>query len=678
MLEKGQIVNIEITPWLMKQKKSLYSKYIQGKVEATTEKAILVHGSALVKETSNCMRCGRQITNPVSKHIGYGPTCSAKLGIDRPETLEEIGVPEATQLIVKKTEFKQWLPISQIRHVDITATEKPDVKVGLKYGRIMVKCPFGEKERAKSISGVKWYKHDKMWGYPKTIETMDDIYNIWPHAEVLDELFEWYSTEKKKRKDLAHVKEASDVTEWEVSTNEEIMDKLYPYQRVGVAFLAIAERAILADEMGLGKTVQALVARQIVDADRVLVICPNTLKTNWKKEVEKWCPGSLATVIRGTRDKRKKLIEDYNEGFLMINYALLRVTTNKKRKENMSEDLEQLLQQKFDLIIIDEAHNIRNRKTQWTRGTHKLAKQAPYLFALTGTPIHNRVQEIWSLLHVVNPERYSSFWNFVKKHANAHPGPFGWEMSDEATDPEALQREMAPYYFRRLKEDHLKEIPPKVTQKLWVTLEGKQREIYEEMRDDFIVETEQGIVAAPMVLSQITRLKQIAISPELIGGTGPSVKLEALKRKVQDIEGKIVVFSQFKSALKLAQQEVGCSSLLLSGDIKEEDREELLDKFRGDSDIKVLFATIAVAGVGLTLTEASTVIFLDKHWTPAVNNQAIDRVHRHGQTQIVNIVEILAEETIEEWIEILLDKKINISESIVENVRKYLEWGGDK
>ena len=523
----------------------------------------------------------------------------------------------------------------------------------------MINCPYSEKDKAKQLPRAKWHKKLKRWGIPKIYEAVDAALRAWPDEElaVEDDLEEWFHKEGEHREAVWDARHGDLFHSWP--------DKLRPYQKVGAEFLTMAGRAILADEMGLGKTVQALRAAVQLDDENLLVICPNILKTHWRKEVEKWTDYEPA-VVRGGPELRANVIQEDGD-VTIVNEALVRP----------GNDLDVLKEQDYDLVIADEAHHFKNRDAQQTEGFHKLANNAQHLFELTGTPIQNRVEELWSLLHAVDPDRYSSFWRFVKKHADAHPGRFGWEIADHPTDPEALQKELQPYLLRRTNDELKDELPEKNTRKYWVNLTGEQQRLYDEMEENFVAEVQDGeYVSAPAVLSQITRLKQIAIAPALIGGGGPSAKLKALRGIInRDESEQFVVFSQFKKPLAMAAQLVDGATALLTGDVAEEERANLVDDFERGR-LQVLCATIAVAGHGLDLTAASNVIFLDKHWTPANNEQAVARVYRSGQDEQVQVTELLASGTIEEYIEMLLDDKVNIAESILDHIGRWAQGEG--
>lgn len=518
---------------------------------------------------------------------------------------------------------------------------------------VLVKCPYDQNFKVKRIPGCRWNKSRKGWRLPLKVEVLSRLRREFPDIDIAQEFYDWYEERERFREQIHQLKSRGDA--------ELPLPKLYPYQRVGVQFLQLTKRALLADDMGLGKTVQALKACEVRGDERVLVVCPNSLKANWEEEVSKWTEYA-PTVVRGDPEQRQHILDGFEAGALITNYALLRID------KKPTSDLSRLLKMDIGTLVLDEAHSIKNRKAQRTKGIHKLARGIPHLIELTGTPINNRVPELWSLLHAIDPVQYSSYWDFVKQHANARPGRFGWLVEDHATDPQALATEIETRVLRREKSEVRKDLPSITYTNRVVEMEEKQFRLYTDMQQDMITELSDGEqLVAPVVLSQITRLRQIAVSPRLVGDTELGSKIKALADIVEGTNQKVLIFSQFAEAIKLVAEHVDCEYII--GEVKEEERSEIINRFQQDAQPRVLACTMQTGGVGVNLTAASLVIFLDKHWTPAINQQAIDRAYRHGQQNPVTVVSLLARDTVEEWIEDILKEKKNIHDEIIGYVK---------
>ena len=454
---------------------------------------------------------------------------------------------------------------------------------------------------------------------------------------------------------------------------------LYDFQRVGVEFLIRAKRAILGDDMGLGKTAQALIACKEINSNQVLIICPNTLKYHWQTEIDKWTPNQHVSVLRGNYKKKKEKIEGFRSGYLVTNIESVRRPPAKLRKRGL---IDYLLTVRWDTVIVDEAHSIKNRESNQTQGIYRLASVAEYVYLLTGTPIMNRVDELWSPLHVIHPGRWLSFWPFVKRHAIVYRhqirvarGKYRtvWAIDGKPTRPEELRAEIAPVFLRREKEEVFPDMPPKIYQKVWLDMEGEQLRIYREFEEMAMAEiNDETTVITTGILAQLVRCKQVAVSPGLVGGRPEGVKIDALIDILRGTDQKALVFSQFAEAIKLVAERLKTEDInhvVFIGETKEKDRDNIIKRFQTNPEIQVFLATTQAGGVGITLTAASLVIFLDKQWTPAANEQAVDRTRPHMQTRSVQIIELLARDSVDEMIEDVLTGKVSIIQAVINRKR---------
>ncbi len=443
--------------------------------------------------------------------------------------------------------------------------------------------------------------------------------------------------------------------------------QLRPYQEQGLQWLwflhEIASGGILADDMGLGKTVQTiallLVVKAAVEKDakadgkkkfRALIVAPTSVVTNWERELDKFAP-SLRHVVWHGGDRKERADELEDADVIITSYALLR------RDEELLSKLE------LTYAILDEAQNIKNPLSATARAAKRM--KAMRRLALTGTPIENRLSEIWSIFEFVSPGLLGPLDKFEERYAR----PI------DAGDAKAGQRLRAtihPFILRRTKGEVAKDLPEKIETDQFCELTGEQASLYgavlKEVRAQVMGEVErQGMSKSQIqILAGLTRLRQAACDPRLLGlprefGDEDSGKLVALRELIQtSVEGghRVLVFSQFVSMLQLirrAMEEDRVAYEYLDGSTK--DRQARVENFQSDSGPPVFLISLKAGGSGLNLTAADTVIHFDPWWNPAVEDQATDRAHRIGQTKVVTTYRLIAKGTIEEKILELGGKK---------------------
>ena len=418
---------------------------------------------------------------------------------------------------------------------------------------------------------------------------------------------------------------------------------LYPFQLDGVTFLHNNQHALLADEMGLGKTVQAIVAINLmllqVEAgafptplERVLVVCPKTIKLQWEREFERWAPELLVWRVEGNKAERERVWKRPTH-VTIANYEQVRSDTNV------------LDGMHFDLVVLDEAQRIKNRDASVARACKRLNRT--YSWCLTGTPLENRMDELLSILDFVKPKLFQDM-------------PLIGQ----------LRELMQPHFLRRRKQDVLPELPPKTHVDSWVELMPSQRQAYDKAEQEGRVFLEElgETVTVQHVLALITRLKQICnFDPE----TEESAKLELLGEMldgVVDGGAKAVLFSQYVKTLKFVEN--GLQSyvpLMFHGTLSEFERDTLLTNFKNNPDHTILLVSLKAGGTGLNLEHASYVFHYDLWWNPAVERQAEDRVHRIGQNNPVTIYRLLAQDTIEDRICEILKRKQALFDDVIEH-----------
>jgi len=429
--------------------------------------------------------------------------------------------------------------------------------------------------------------------------------------------------------------------------------EMRPYQKDGFDFLVhlanIRLGGILADDMGLGKTLQTLAwLAWLKDQNKKnpkpsLVICPASVLHNWRREAERFTPHLKILVLESgaARHVLRKQIPQHD--LIVTNYALLR------------RDLEELQKFAFRSVILDEAQFIKNPGAQVTQSVKQLKSE--YRLALTGTPLENRLLDLWSIVDFVQPNYLGNQEHFLETYE-----PKG------AENPEAEQRiarrrlsaKLRPLLLRRLKKHVAKDLPDRIEERRDCQLGEEQRKLYlAELRRsrDQVMQTvaEKGINKSQMhVLAALTRLRQICCHPKLVGNDSASGKTETLFELLDTLiaDGqKVLVFSQFVQMLELLQKECASRQItthILTGQTK--DRQEVVNAFQNDPGAGVFLLSLRAAGTGLNLTTASYVVLYDPWWNPAVEAQAIDRSHRIGQTNTVNAYRLISPGTVEEKI----------------------------
>jgi len=415
---------------------------------------------------------------------------------------------------------------------------------------------------------------------------------------------------------------------------------------------------VLADDMGLGKTLQSItfiVSELPTIRTRkrpVLIVCPASLLYNWQHEIMKFAPDVQAVIIDGNKTERmKKYHELLEKDVIITSYPLLR------------KDIKEFEKHVFHTVFYDEAQAFKNPNTQTAKSVKRL--QADNRFALTGTPLENSLEDLWSIFHVVFPELFlglKEFSNLTKKK---------------------ITRRIRPFMLRRLKEDVLSELPEKNESMEFVKLFPEQKKLYAaylaKLRHETLKHLDKDTIRKNRIkiLAGLTRLRQICCHPALFvdGYKGSSAKFERLKEIVKEAQlsgRRVLIFSQFTKMLELISRELASQGLpffYLDGQTSSEERLEICHRFNaGERDLFLI--SLKAGGTGLNLTGADTVILYDTWWNPAVEEQAADRAHRMGQVNVVEVIKLIARGTIEEKINELQEKKKHLIEEIIDSDEK--------
>lgn len=453
------------------------------------------------------------------------------------------------------------------------------------------------------------------------------------------------------------------VSEADYTLPEGMEDVLRPYQKVGFQWLKTLESCgfggILADEMGLGKTVQVIAYLLTADREKTgltsLVVCPASLILNWQDELAKFAPSLSAALIMGTAAERKRLIAGSGECDVWItSYELLR------------QDIEQYQGRQFYCCVLDEAQHIKNQSTLASKAVKRV--DCRQRFILTGTPVENRLSELWNLFDFLMPGYLFSHHTFVEKLEK----PVVKSGDQDASA--RLRRLVQPFMLRRLKQNVLKELPPKIEYIRKIPLTEGERKVYHASALAAREGLEAGGQGKLAILAALTQLRQICCAPQLCfeNYEGADSKLEAaleLCAGMAENGHQILLFSQFTSMLDLIRarlDEMKISNFTLQGSTSKEKRAQLVKAFNA-GEASVFLISLKAGGTGLNLTAADVVIHYDPWWNLAAQNQATDRAHRIGQQAHVQVYKLIAKDTIEERILELQSQKAALMDAISED-----------
>jgi SWI/SNF-related matrix-associated actin-dependent regulator 1 of chromatin subfamily A len=524
-------------------------------------------------------------------------------------------------------------------------------------------CPYDQKVVTMlrdRVDGINWARRDQRWEFPRTqlmsaVQFLRSIGEVELTAQASAALNE----EVERRNRLDSIRSRHD-TGLEIPT----LLPLFGFQRVGVEFaMAAGGRALIADEMGLGKTAQgigaSLLLRQELGASRVLTVCPASLKINWYREWVRF-GGLEPTIWHG-----QKRIGDLDAQVHIINYDIF---------GKFREDLQALA---FDILLIDEAHYLKNKDSLRTQAifggynkktrTRQKPFATPYALLLTGTPVLNRPGELFPLLHYIAPDRFADWFSYANRYGAWAP----MNMEGRPWKPQnlgELHERTKDIVIRRKKVDVLKDLPPKLISDVFVELTTEQRRDYRKA----LMEVAEEWKEAAKEKKKPT-LNELQILTSLLN----TIKLDKVRELVGELQDEddvrpVLVFSTRLDPLKQLRTEYGDKAIYIDGSMAPEDRQAEVDRFqKGEATIALL--SLRAAGVGLTLTKADTVIFIDQDFVPANHQQAEDRAHRIGQANPVQVYYLLAEDTIDEDLRALLAEKVAITSQIADGEARQLE-----
>lgn len=445
--------------------------------------------------------------------------------------------------------------------------------------------------------------------------------------------------------------------------------KLRDFQKSAVKYSIKNKKILLGDEMGCGKTIESIAIVEYEQSYPTLVICPNTLKYNWKKEYNDWIDEEVQ--ILNTQDN----IQEYQQS----NITIINYNTAKKF-------LPELKKLNFKSIIIDESHYLKNAKTQRTKAIKELTKKVERILLLSGTAVVNRPNELISQLQILGfLNEFGGWWGFAKRYCDAKKGHFGFNIGGASNTEELHIRLRQTCYIRRNKKDVLKELPSK--QRIVLSLDIDNRREYKKAEDDIVnylkeesikdIEFNQSLkglnkkekeekkkqrkedvgrkAAAAKHLVQINSLKQLSVKGKL------KEIIEWITNFLESNE-KLVIACTHKNTINKISNYFKCNKI--DGSVSIENRQLFIDRFQEDKNEKLIAVNIQTGGVGITLTASQNIVIVEQGWTPGEHSQLEDRLHRIGQTNTVTIYYMIGRETIDEDIYTLIEEKRKITDNV--------------
>jgi non-specific serine/threonine protein kinase len=448
--------------------------------------------------------------------------------------------------------------------------------------------------------------------------------------------------------------------------------ELRPYQEKGVSWLSFLHSLnfgmCLADDMGLGKTVQVLALLHLLkhrgEKGASLLVIPASLIANWANEILKFAPDiTFYTAHPAGNDSKSVESKEAHE----LDELDLVITTY-----SMVQKYEWLHAYEWKYVVLDEAQAIKNPNTKQTKAVKKLMSRNRIV--MTGTPVENRLSDLWSLFDFINPGLLGSSKEFSKFVRNLSQDPEGYGR---------LRKVISPYILRRLKTDRtvISDLPEKIEMKTWSSLSRKQAVLYQKLVDDLrtTIESTEGIQRKGLILSSLMKFKQLCNHPAQYLGTGvyeesESGKFGRLREICETIHEKrerVLVFTQFREITEplavFLRGIFGKQGLVLHGGTPVGKRKDLVERFQGEDYVPSMVLSLKAGGVGLNLTAANHVIHFDRWWNPAVEDQATDRAFRIGQKKNVIVHKFITTGTIEEKIDVMIEGKMKLSKEVIQS-----------
>ena len=480
---------------------------------------------------------------------------------------------------------------------------------------------------------------EKIW-VEKLLAEKEKAYHIWGRFFETDQLNEFWIPKAAMIKDNT-VKDV--VLDFDKYSNRPPLS----HQREAIQKLVENKKYILADDMGLGKTTSTIIAALECGAKKVLIICPATLKINWKREIENYSDKSIY-IAEGKNF-------DPNNDFVIINYDIIKNFHDTKRK-----DESQIISANFDLVIVDEAHYIKNAQAQRTKLINDIVKKVDRIWLLTGTPMTSRPIDYYNLLSLVDSPVAKNWMAYVIRYCSGYQFRVGprkvWNVMG-ASNLEELRDRTSNLTLRRLKEDVL-DLPDKIITPIYLRLKSKE---YEEVMGEYYNWYEKNPEESKSLTVKFTKLTKVR---QIIADEKITQTIE-LAENIIEQDKKVIIFCNFTNSLNKILEHFGKTAVKLDGSMSKAERQFSVDQFQENDKIKVFVGNIKAAGVGITLTAAEAVIMNDLSFLPSDHSQAEDRAYRYGQKSNVLVYYPIFENTIEGIIYDILNKKKHVIATVM-------------
>jgi len=525
---------------------------------------------------------------------------------------------------------------------------------------MLIQFPYNKEliEEIKNIPGRTYSPTDKGWIIPDQFLIMA-AEMIQPYYPFVADTVRDYSTIFTPPSTTTDMTTARDIDDLDERRSKkavkEIRDRLqmpydlYPYQEIAVAFLEernkVSKGALVGDQPGLGKTIEALSWLSLSPKRPVLVITQASIKRTWYREIEKWLPGSIIQILNQGKDTI-----DSDADFVIINYDLI-------WRKGIEE---QLLKRKFPVVIYDEVTAIKEPSAKRTKTAKKIGRRAEFNIGLSGTPILNRPIEFYNILNLIDPKQFTSHFKFGMRYCNGHHNGFGYVFKGSSHINE-LREQIKPLMIRRLKENVLTELPAKRRRTIYIDMPGKYYQDYIAAENN-LVETLQALPSGKVsqedtdsrmwLLSKLNYLRHIV-------GLAKAEEAEEIIKNFVDAGEKLVVFAHHHDVMDLMDEYLTkdkVNHVKVDGRTELKKRQIAIDTFQDDPECMVFLASTAM-GMGVTLTAASNALFVERQWTPGIEEQMEDRLHRIGQTNGVLVHYMQVEHSLDEKMDRLVENK---------------------